>query len=123
MQGAELVYLHKSTEICTIPYSGIEDRAGFLTYHCISITAMTYLQLDLHHIYNNSRSVEDALQQVFDEAMEKRIRKVQIIPGKEDGKLVKKIELFLQQPHIRKHYQRVEKGDKKTGMLTVFFKF
>jgi hypothetical protein len=96
----------------------------FLTYYCNSFTAaMTHLQLDLHHVYNNSRAVEDALQQVFNEALKKKIREVQIIPGKEGGKLVKKIELFLQQPHIKKHYQRMEKGDKKAGTLIVHFKF
>jgi DNA-nicking Smr family endonuclease len=102
----------------------VRDGTGFLAYYCISITAfMTHLQLDLHHIYNSNRAVEDALQQLFDEAIAKKIREVQIIPGKESGRLVKKIELFLQQPHIKKHYQRMEKGDKKKGSLIVYFKF
>jgi hypothetical protein len=33
---------------------------------------MPGIKLDLHHIYNNSRAIDDALQQAFDEAIEKK---------------------------------------------------
>jgi hypothetical protein len=32
---------------------------------------MSRIKLDLHHIYNNSRAIDDALQQAFDDAIEK----------------------------------------------------
>ena len=69
---------------------------------------MSRIKLDLHHIYNNSRAIDDALQQAFDDAIEKRIREVEIIPGKGSGQLRTKVERFLQQPHIKKQYHRIE---------------
>ena len=84
---------------------------------------MARLKLDLHHIYNNSRAIDDALQDIFDEAIEKRIREVEIIPGKGSGQLRKKVERFLQQPHIKKQYHRIENDSKNFGRLFVYFKF
>ena len=84
---------------------------------------MARLKLDLHHIYNNSRAIDDALQNIFDEAIEKRIREVEIIPGKGSGQLRKKVERFLQQPHIKKQYHRIENDSKNFGRLFVYFKF
>lgn len=84
---------------------------------------MASLKLDLHHVYNNSQAIDDALQQIFDEAMQKRIREVEIIPGKAGGQLRKKVERFLQQPHIRKQFQRMGNDPKNAGSLFVFFKF
>lgn len=84
---------------------------------------MTRIKLDLHHIYNNSQAIEDALQQALDEAIEKKIRELEIIPGKASGQLRKKVELFLQQPHIKKQYHRIENDSKNLGSLVVYFKF
>ena len=84
---------------------------------------MARLKLDLHHIYNSSRAIDDALQQVFDNAIEKKIREVEIIPGKGSGQLRKKVERFLQQPHIKKQYHRIENDSKNFGRLFVYFKF
>ncbi len=84
---------------------------------------MPGIKLDLHHIYNNSRAIDDALQQAFDEAIKKRIREVEIIAGKNMSQLCKKIERFLQQPHIRKYYQRMENDGKGLGKMVVYFKF
>jgi len=84
---------------------------------------MARIKLDLHHIYNNSRAIDDALQQVFDEAIDKKIREVEIIPGKGSGQLRKKVDRFLQQPHIKKQYHRIENDSKNFGRLFVYFKF
>ena len=84
---------------------------------------MARIKLDLHHIYNNSRAIDDALQEAFDEAIEKKIREVEIIPGKGSGQLRKKLERFLQQPHIKKQYHRIENDSKNFGRLFVYFKF
>jgi dsDNA-specific endonuclease/ATPase MutS2 len=79
---------------------------------------MARIKVDLHDIFNNSRAIDQALQQAFDEAIEKKIREVEIIPGKGSGQLRKKVERFLQQPHIKPLYHRIE-----NGRLFVFFKF
>lgn len=84
---------------------------------------MARIKLDLHPIYNNSAAVDKALQQAFEDAIEKRIREVEIIPGKGSGQLRKKVERFLQLPHIKPLYHRIENDAKNHGRLFVYFKF
>jgi dsDNA-specific endonuclease/ATPase MutS2 len=84
---------------------------------------MGRIKLDLHDIYNNSTAIDKALQQAFEEAIEKRIREVEIIPGKGSGQLRKKVERFLQLPHIKPLYHRIENDSKNHGRLFVYFKF
>ena len=84
---------------------------------------MARIKVDLHDIYNNSRAIDNALQNAFNEAIEKRIREVEIIPGKGSGQLRKKVERFLQQPHIKPLYHRIENDRKNFGRLFVYFKF
>jgi dsDNA-specific endonuclease/ATPase MutS2 len=84
---------------------------------------MARIKVDLHAIYNNSRAVDLALQNAFEEAIDKKIREVEIIPGKGSGQLRKKVERFLQQPHIKPLYHRIENDSKNFGRLFVYFKF
>jgi len=84
---------------------------------------MARIKLDLHDVYNNSKAIDKALNEVFEEAIEKRIREVEIIPGKGSGQLRKKVERFLQQPHIKPLYHRIENDSKNFGRLFVYFKF
>jgi dsDNA-specific endonuclease/ATPase MutS2 len=84
---------------------------------------MGRIKLDLHDIYNNSSAIDRALQQAFDDAIEKKIREVEIIPGKGSGQLRKKVERFLQQSHIKPLYHRIEHDSKNSGRLFVYFKF
>ena len=84
---------------------------------------MARLKLDLHDIYNNSKAIDHALNEIFEEAIEKRIREVEIIPAKGSGQLRKKVERFLQQPHIKHMYHRIENDGKNFGRLFVYFKF
>lgn len=84
---------------------------------------MSRIKLDLHNIYNNSKAIDKALQQAFEDAIDKRIREVEIIPGKGSGQLRKKVERFLQLPHIKPLYHRIENDSKNFGRLFVFFKF
>ena len=84
---------------------------------------MSRIKLDLHAIYNNSAAIDRALQQAFDDAIDKKIREVEIIPGKGSGQLRKKVELFLKQPHIKPKYHRIENDSKNFGRLFVYFKF
>jgi DNA-nicking Smr family endonuclease len=84
---------------------------------------MGRIKLDLHDIYNNSRAIDAALQNAFEEAIEKKITEVEIIPGKGSGQLRKKVERFLQLPHIKPLYHRIENDSKNFGRLFVYFKF
>ena len=84
---------------------------------------MSRIKVDLHDIYNNSKAIDKALQEAFDEAIENRIREVEIIPGKGSGQLKKKVQRFLQQPHIKGLYHRMENDSKNFGRLFVYFKF
>ena len=84
---------------------------------------MGRIKLDLHNIYNNSAAIDKALLHAFEEAIDKRIKEVEIIPGKGSGQLRKKVERFLQMPHIKPLYHRIENDSKNFGRLFVYFKF
>ncbi len=83
---------------------------------------MAKLKLDLHDIYNKGRDIDRALNEVMEEAVDKRIPMVEIIPGKGTGQLKKKVIRFLQQPHIKKMYHRIDKDSDNFGRLFVRFK-
>ncbi len=84
---------------------------------------MAKIVLDLHAIFNKSDKIEAELNRVIEEAVEKRITPVEIIPGKGSGQLKKKVLRFLAQPEIKKLYHRLEKDDKNFGRIFVHFKF
>ena len=77
---------------------------------------------DLHDIYNNSKKIEDTLNLAINEAIEKKIKKIEIIPGKGSGQLKKKVLRFLDQSHIKQKYHRIDKDSKNFGRLFVHFK-
>ena len=83
---------------------------------------MAKLKLDLHEIYNRGDRIETELTRVIEEAIEKRIPLVEIIPGKGSGQLKKTVLRFLNQAHIRKLYHRVEKDDKNFGRIFIHFR-
>jgi dsDNA-specific endonuclease/ATPase MutS2 len=83
---------------------------------------MAKLKLDLHDIYNRGETIEKELNRVIQEAVEKRINVVEIIPGKGSGQLKKRVLRFLNQTHIRNLYHRVEKDDKNFGRIFVHFR-
>ena len=84
---------------------------------------MAKLKLDLHEIYNRNEIIEEQLNRVIEEAIENRIKLVEIIPGKGSGQLKKRVLRFLNQKHIRGLYHRVEKDDKNHGRIFIHFKF
>ncbi len=83
---------------------------------------MAKLKLDLHEICKKGNLIEKELRRVIDEAREKRISIVEIIPGKGSGQLKKTVLRFLEQPDIKKHYHRIRKDSKNFGRLFVYFK-
>jgi DNA-nicking Smr family endonuclease len=84
---------------------------------------MAKLKLDLHDIYNRGGQIETELNRVIQDAVEKRIKLVEIIPGKGSGQLKKRVLRFLNQPQIRAQYHRVEKDDKNFGRIFVHFRY
>ena len=84
---------------------------------------MAKLVLDLHDIYNKGFKIDAELRRVMDEALQKRVTPVEIIPGKGSGQLKKRVLRFLNEPEIKKLYHRVEKDDKNFGRIFVHFRF
>ena len=84
---------------------------------------MSKLKLDLHDIFNKSWLIDKELEKIIDEAVDKKIKMVEIIPGKGKGQLKKKVLRFLNQPEIKQLYHRVEKDDKNHGRVFVHFRF
>ena len=83
---------------------------------------MAKLKLDLHDIYNKGDKIDTALDDVIQQAVDKRIALVEIIPGKGSGQLKKKVLRYLQKPEVKKRYHRIDKDSKNFGRLFVRFK-
>ena len=84
---------------------------------------MAKLKLDLHDIYNKGYKIDQALNDIVEEALEKKIKIVEIIPGKGSGQLKKKVLRFLNQKNIKSKYHRLDKDSKNWGRLFIYFKF
>jgi len=82
---------------------------------------MAKIKLDLHDIFSNGRQIEAELNRVIREAVSKKIKLVEIIPGKGSGQLKKSVLRFLEQPRIKGLYRRIEKDDKNFGRIFVHF--
>ncbi len=83
---------------------------------------MAKLKLDLHDIYNKGDEIEKELNRIIEDAVEKKIKTVEIIPGKGSGQLKKRVLKFLEQPHIKAQYHRIKKDEKNFGRVFVYFK-
>jgi DNA-nicking Smr family endonuclease len=81
------------------------------------------LKLDLHDIFNRGTEIDKALRGIIDEAIEKRVTLVEIIPGKGSGQLKKKVLRFLDQKDVKQLYHRVEKDGDNWGRLFVHFRY
>jgi len=84
---------------------------------------MAKIVLDLHELFNNGLIIDAELNRVIAEAAQKKIRLVEIIPGKGSGQLKKRVLRFLAQPEIKKLYHRLEKDDKNFGRIFVHFRY
>lgn len=83
---------------------------------------MAKLKLDLHNIYNRGGAIETELNRVIEEAVQKKIPLVEIIPGKGSGQLKKHVLRFLEQKQVKKLYHRLEKDSKNFGRIFVHFR-
>ncbi len=77
------------------------------------------LTLDLHDIYNRGGDIDRALRGIIDEAIAKKAKTVEIIPGKGSGQLKKRVLRFLDTKEIKPLYHRVGKDSKNFGRLFV----
>ena len=82
---------------------------------------MAKLKLDLHEIYNKGYQIDAELNRIVEEAIDKKIELVEIIPGRGSGQLKKKVLRFLNQGHIKKLYHRLENDDRNSGRLFIHF--
>ena len=80
------------------------------------------LKLDLHDIFNKGRNIDQALNDIMDEAERKKAKTVEIIPGKGSGQLKKRVLRFLDRKDVKARYHRVEKDSKNFGRLFIHFK-
>lgn len=80
------------------------------------------LHLDLHPIAKRGDAIESALRDIIDEAEQRRVKMVEIIPGKGSGQLMIKVKKFLQQREYRSRYKRVVVDDRNHGRLFVHFR-
>ncbi|MEW5895185.1 MAG: Smr/MutS family protein [Candidatus Omnitrophota bacterium] len=83
---------------------------------------MSKIKLDLHEIFNKGKTIDAELERVMNEAVDKKIDEIEIIPGKGSGQLKKHVLRFLDQKHIRKMYHRIDKDSKNFGRLFVRFR-
>ena len=83
---------------------------------------MAKLKLDLHEICKKVQLIENELNRVINEAVEKKIALVEIIPGKGSGQLKKTVLRFLNRPDIKRLYHRIDKDSINFGRLFVRFK-
>lgn len=80
------------------------------------------LHLDLHPIAKNGAALDVALEEFIAEALEKRVKRAEIIPGKGSGQLMKRVKRFLDQKHIKQQYKRLEVDSNNHGRLFVIFR-
>ena len=80
------------------------------------------LTLDLHDIYNRGDDIDRALRGIIDEAIAKKAKTVEIIPGKGSGQLKKRVLRYLDRKDVKPLYHRVEKDSKNFGRVFVHFR-
>ena len=84
---------------------------------------MAKLVLDLHPLFKCGEHIDRALEGIIEQAERKRIKTVEIIPGKGSGQLKKRVLRFLDRTDIKARYLRVEKDSKNFGRIFVHFRF
>lgn len=84
---------------------------------------MARLTLDLHPIYNKGDLIDRELEQLIQDAQEKKVREIEIITGKGSGQLKKKVLKFLDRKDIKQQYSRVKKDFNNSGRVFVYFTY
>lgn len=84
--------------------------------------ANSILTLDLHPIVKRGEMIDAALTNIIDEAVAKRVKTVEIIPGKGSGQLMKRVRKFLYRKDVKTRYKRMEVDTKNHGRLFIHFR-
>lgn len=82
---------------------------------------MSCLKLDLHDIFNKGKEIDKALNDIIQQAVNKKTDIVEIIPGKGTGQLKKKVIRFLNEPEIKKLFPRYKVDNINFGKIYVYF--
>lgn len=80
------------------------------------------MKLDLHPIARDGARIQRALEDSIREALEKKARTLEIIPGKGSGQLKKRVLKFLENKDLKRSYHRVEKDRDNSGRIFVHFR-
>ena len=80
------------------------------------------MKVDLHDIYSDGKKLEQTLHGIMEDAMRKKAKSVEIIPGKGSGQLKKHVLRFLEKKY-KSVYHRIEKDDKNWGRIFVHFRW
>ena len=80
------------------------------------------LHLDLHPVAKNSVKMREALDDLFADAVKKRVKSAEIIPGKGSGQLMNAVKRYLDQPGVKQQYKWYQVDQKNHGRLFVYFR-
>lgn len=83
---------------------------------------MAKLKLDLHDIFNKNKEIDFALNNVVLQAVNKKIKEVEIITGKGSGQLKNRVIRFLNDSRIKNLYARYKIDNINFGKIIVYFK-
>ena len=81
------------------------------------------LKLDLHPVYNRHKAIDDALEALLQEALQKKARSVEIITGKGSGQLKKRVLKFLERKKGSLPDHRIYKDRDNYGRIFIKFRF
>ncbi|MBB5158531.1 Smr/MutS family protein [Saccharopolyspora phatthalungensis] len=79
------------------------------------------LTVDLHPVFRSDRDIDRAVRSAIFRAAQEKVKLVEIIPGKGDGKLKRRVLAMLKQPHLKKLYRSVEADPGNEGRVLVRF--
>lgn len=77
------------------------------------------LKLDLHPLARDGEAIDVALEDALLHAEQKRLKSIEVIPGKGSGQLMKRVKKWLDQKEHKARYKRVEVDNKNHGRLFV----
>ncbi|MFE3781100.1 Smr/MutS family protein [Amycolatopsis sp. NPDC059090] len=77
--------------------------------------------MDLHGVFRSDRDIDKAVRSAIFRAARENLAVVEIISGKGSGTLRRRVLAMLGQPHLKKHYRRVETDDGNEGRILVYF--
>ncbi len=80
------------------------------------------LKLDLHSIFNRSDKIEEALEILLKEAIEKKASMIEIITGKGSGQLKKRVLKYFERRKKSLPEHRLHKDRDNFGRIFVSFK-